>query len=302
MNLKQTIKKARDYLGSIWLSSIIKRLEKVDYTSASDRGARLGRIAYILFRKQRRRTLKNLRSIFKEKKTPDQCKGIVLRLFENFFRSGFECIAYSNLPADEKKNYVRIVGKEKLDNALASGRGVVALSAHFGNFLIMMARLSLEEYCVDLLVKKMKDERVEALLQKLRDKLEYHTIYVNGKIQAAKSSMSSLKKNHVLVMLGDQRQKRAGVDVTFLGLPAKAATGPVSFALSCGAPIVPMFMVRNSDNVTHTLFIEDPIEMSISGEKERDLKTNVQKYTNAIEAYVQKYPDQWIWNHKRWTS
>ncbi len=302
MNLKKTGKHVRDYIASIWLSSLIQRVQKVGYPKASAKGARLGHFAHRLLRKQRRLTLQNLSMIFADTKTPDQLKTIVRALFENFFRSGYECMAYSNLSPDDKKAYVQIVGKEHLDEALSLGHGVISLSAHFGNFLIMMSRLSLEGYSVDLLVKKMKDERVEELLRKLRDKLGYNTIYVNEKIQSVKACLASLKKNHVLVLLGDQRQKKAGVDVTFLGLPAKAAAGPISLALSTDARVLPMFMVRNPDGITHTLHIEAPIEIRTTGSKESDISNHVQKYTDTIGSYALKYPDQWIWNHKRWAQ
>ncbi len=90
--------------------------------------------------------------------------------------------------------------------------------------------------------------------------------------------------------------------MTFFGIPANAAAGPISLSLSTGAPVLPMFMVRNQDSITHTLFIEDPLEMSITGSKENDIQTNVQKYTDVIESYVKRYPAQWAWGHNRWAK
>ena len=128
------------------------------------------------------------------------------------------------------------------------------------------------------------------------------SIYVTPKFQSVKASLRSLKNNHVLVLHGDQRQRDGGIDVTFFGIPAKAAAGPISLSLSTGAPVIPMFMVRNQDRITHTLFIEDPLEMSITGSKEDDIRANVQKYTDVIESYVQRYPAQWTWGHSRWAK
>ena len=61
-------------------------------------------------------------------------------------------------------------------------------------------------------------------------------------------------------------------------------------------------MVRNQDGITHTLFIEDPLEISRTGSKEDDIKIHVQKYTDVIQSYVERYPTQWTWDHKRWTK
>jgi KDO2-lipid IV(A) lauroyltransferase len=240
--------------------------------------------------------------VFGGERTPEQLEGIVKLLFEGFFRSAFECVTYANLSLEDRRAYVHLAGKEKLDEALASGRGVISVSAHLGNFLILMGRLAVEGYAVDLVVKKMKDKRVEDRLQTLRNELGYHSIYMNPRIQSAKASLASLKSNHVLVLLGDQRQRQAGVDVTFFGIPTNAAAGPISLSRSTGAPVLPMFMVRNPDGITHTLFIEDPLEMRVGGSKQEDIRTDVQKYTDVIESYVQRYPAQWAWGHNRWTE
>lgn len=295
-------KQVRDYSAAAGFSLVVRWVRKMDYSRASDWGARLGRLGYRLIGNHRRRSLKNLARVFGEERSPHELERIATAMFENFFRSGFECVAYSHLPAVEKKEYVQIIGKEKLDEALGLGRGVIALTAHMGNFLILMTRLALEGYDIDLLVKKMKDKKVEQRLQKLREEFSLNTIYVNPKIQAAKSSLEALKNNHVLVLLGDQKQGEGGVDITFFGMPAKAAAGPISLSISTGAPVLPMFMVRNPDQITHTLVIDAPLELTRTGSKKKDIEINAQKYTDVIQSYVEKYPDQWIWNHKRWAQ
>jgi KDO2-lipid IV(A) lauroyltransferase len=238
--------------------------------------------------------------VFGEEKSFRELNGTAAAMFENFSRSGFECLAYGNLPDSEKREYVQIIGKEKLADALSAGRGVIALSAHMGNFLIMMTRLALEGYSVDLLVKRMEDKRVEERLNNLRKGFGFNSIYLRPPMQSIKTSLRALKDNHVLVILGDQREGQAGVDVTFFGMPATAASGPIALSLSTGAPVLPMFMVRNEDGVTHTLTIEAPLEMSIAGSKEENIRANEQKYTDVIQSYVQRYPVQWAWDHKRW--
>ena len=292
-------RRARDFFASLAIGFLIRSIRRVDYAIASAWGARLGRLAYRLAWIHRRRSLENLTRAFGEEKTPDQLEKLARAFFDGFLRNAAEVVPYGSLPPEGKREYVRIVGKEKLDKALAPGRGVIALSAHLGNFLIMNSRLALEGVPVDLLVKQMKDPGVEDRMENLRRELGYNTIYTKSRIQSARASLASLRGNHVLVVLGDQRPKD-GVDVTFFGMPAKAASGPISLALSTGAPVVPMFMVRNEDHIHHTLFIEDSIEMSITGSKEHDLRTNVQKYTDVIESYVRRYPGQWMWGHKRW--
>ena len=300
--MKEPLKRARDYIASIGLSILIRIVRRVDYRRASAWGARLGRLVYHLVSKNRKRAFENLSRVFGNEKTPDQLEEIVKTCFENFVRSGFELVPYTYLSPEGRREYVHLIGKEKLDRALALGRGVISLSAHLGNFLIMMGRLAVEGYQVELVVKATKNSRIEDRLQSLRKELGYYSIYVAPRIKSVKASLTSLKKNHVLVLHGDQRQRNAGIDVTFFGIPAMAAAGPISLSLSTGAPVIPMFMVRNPDGITHTLFIEDPLELSVTGSKEEDIRVNVQKYTDVIQSYVEKYPTQWTWDHKRWAK
>ena len=299
-DVKKTTKRFRDHISAIGLSFLIALIRRVDYRTASAWGARLGRLAYYVVPRHRRSSLGNLTRVFGDERTPEQLEEIVRSLFEGFFRSAFECVAYGNLSPEDKREVVHVVGKEKLDEALASGRGVISLSAHLGNFLILMSRLAVEGYPVDLVVKEMKDRRVEERMQNLRNDLGYHSIYMNPRIHSAKASLASLKKNHVLVLLGDQKQRQGGIDVTFFGMSANAAAGPITLSRSTGAPVFPMFMVRNQDGMTHTLFVEDPLEMTVTGSKEEDVWTNVQKYTAVIESYVRRHPAQWAWGHSRW--
>jgi len=301
-NMGKISQQLRDYTASMGLSILVRWMRKMDYARASEWGARFGRLGYRLISNHRKRALENLARVFGQEKSPHVRESISATMFENLFRSGFECVAYADLPTGEKKEYVQVIGREKLDEALGLGRGVIALTAHMGNFLILMTRLTIEGYNVDLVVKKMKDRKVEQKLQDLRKELGINTIYVNPKVQSTRASLKALKNNQVLVLLGDQKQRKAGVDVTFFGKPAKAAAGPISLSIATGAPVVPMFMVRNPDKITHTLVIESPLQLTRTGSRKKDIEINVQKYTDVIQSYVQKYPDQWTWNHRRWAQ
>ena len=296
----ESLKRVRDRLISAIASVGILLLRRLDYRRASAWGARMGRLAYLVVGKNRKRASDNLTRVFGDGKTPEQRKEIVKALFENFSRSGFELVPYGLLSPEQRREHVQVVGKEKLDEALSVGRGVIAVSAHLGNFMIIMPRLAADGYHVDFIVKPLRNEIIEQRMQALREELGYHSIYVTPRIQSMKACLRSLKQNRVLVLYGDQRQRQGGIDVTFFGIPAKAAPGPIALALSTGAPVVPMFMVRNPDGFTHTLLIDDPLELVMTGSKEQDIKTNVQAYTDVIQSYIEQYPAHWAWDHKRW--
>ncbi len=294
-------KRVRNRFLSWGFSFLVLLMRRIGYPRASRWGRRVGRVVYHLVPKNRERAFENLERVFGPGEPSVAREAMVKAVFENFVRSAFELVPYGALPPEQKRRYVRLAGKERLDRALSQGRGVIGLSAHLGNFLILTDRLAVEGYPVDLIVKGSKTDGIEERLQALRDELGYCSIYVTPRVQSVRASLRSLKENHVLVLHGDQRQRDGGIEVTFFGIPATAAAGPITFAQSTGAPVLPMFMIRNGDGPTHTLVIEEPLEIDPSvGSKQEVIRVHVQKYTDLIQSYVERYPTQWAWDHKRW--
>jgi KDO2-lipid IV(A) lauroyltransferase len=110
-----------------------------------------------------------------------------------------------------------------------------------------------------------------------------------------------LKNNELLGILPDQdTDKVDGIFVDFLGQQAYTPTGPVSLALATGASIVPCFIVRKKSK--HYLYIEKPLELEVTGNKEADIRINTEKWSYIFEKYIREYPDQWVWMHKRWNT
>ena len=87
--------------------------------------------------------------------------------------------------------------------------------------------------------------------------------------------------------------------MVFFGQKASTAIGPAVLALRTGAPIVPVFIIRENDN-THTIIIEPEIEYEPSGDPDRDIYTITSTFTRIIESYVRRYPSQWPWISNRW--
>ncbi|MDD5436688.1 MAG: lysophospholipid acyltransferase family protein, partial [Candidatus Omnitrophica bacterium] len=91
-----------------------------------------------------------------------------------------------------------------------------------------------------------------------------------------------------------------GVFVDFFGRQAYTPTGPVVLARASGAVLLPVFIIREGRR--HTISIEEPVELVDTGNKEADLISNTQKWSNVVESYVRRYPDQWVWMHRRWKT
>ena len=105
----------------------------------------------------------------------------------------------------------------------------------------------------------------------------------------------------MFVLLDQNFGSQGGIYVDFFGQKAATATGPVIFALRTGAPIVPMFTIREGKE-KHRVIIEEPMELIKKETDEETIYFNTVRITNLIEKYIRKYPDERGWMHRRWKS
>jgi KDO2-lipid IV(A) lauroyltransferase len=89
--------------------------------------------------------------------------------------------------------------------------------------------------------------------------------------------------------------------VKFLGRWACTNKGLALLALKTGAPVIPLFSIRQNDG-RYCIIFEDEVKPIHTGDKTKDIEENTALYTRIIERYVQKYPDQWFWFHRRWKT
>lgn len=258
-------------------------------------------IAWLFVVRQKKIAHESLRIAFGREKSEEELNRIVKQCFSNLGRGMIELIYFMGHPWMIKEKVV-FEGKEHLDRAFAQGRGVIAVSAHFGNFPLMLVRCVQEGYKTNAIIRPTRDEDVEKYFQQQRTKLGLNTVYAHPRKQCVDTSLKVLRNNELLFIPLDQNFGSAGgVFVEFFGQKAATATGPVVFARRTKAPVVPMFVVRQSDD-THKIIVEPPLEMEERGDDDETILINTAKITKLIEKYVRKYPDEWGWMHRRWKS
>ncbi|TRZ95377.1 hypothetical protein D4R78_03920 [bacterium] len=257
-------------------------------------------LGYFLVRKKRKIALESLNIALGQEKTRDEIVKIAKECFVCMAKGGVELIYLVDRPHLLKKR-VQIIGRDNLDVALARDKGVILISAHFGNFPIMLARLGLEGYNVTSIMRPMRNNYVEKLFSTKRKRFNIKTIYSQPRKVCIELTIKSIRDNELVFVLLDQNFGTGGVFVDFFGRKAATATGPLVLARRTKAAIVPCFMVRQRDD-THKIIIEPPFEQEEKGSYQENLIANIQGLTNIIEAYIRKYPEQWGWIHRRWKS
>ncbi len=246
------------------------------------------------------RSLSNLNFAFKDEMGFFKRVSIARRSLANFFKMVWETAYVCNLSSEEIKKFVDILGKENLDRALAKKKGVLALSAHFGTFTLIGARLVAEGYTYNLIRRPFKDEDVESVTSSWMENLGYRLIPQRPYIRCVKLTLSALKEGGIVGIVADENKRRGGVFVDFFGELASTAKGPAKFALATDAPVVPMFMQRKDGKLT--LRIMPEVSLKKTGDTKRDVLENTALFTKIIEKEIRRYPCHWFWTKKRWKT
>jgi KDO2-lipid IV(A) lauroyltransferase len=253
-------------------------------------------LAYLAVGRQRKMVLRNLATAFPGLSETDR-RLIARRMYRNLGRNAAEFVVFGKLSESNKiDDIVEVVGKTHLDKAYAEGRGVLLLTAHLGNWELLGGWLVKMGYRLTALARKVSYRRYEDVLESLRKDSGFESIDRDN----TREILRRIKKGHLIAILSDQDiPKLDGVYVSFLGTLAYTPTGIVLLALKTGAPIVPMFIIRQTGG-RHRIAFRRPLELVRTGQRSWDILLNTIGYTNVIEEMVRAYPEQWMWFHNRW--
>jgi KDO2-lipid IV(A) lauroyltransferase len=230
----------------------------------------------------------------------EQIRMIAERTFILMGEFLLEMIVYAvkDMPVER---YVRVEGEEHLKKAVSRGKGVVCVTAHFGNFPLMMYALAKKGYNVNTMLRPLRDERTGALLKKIMDERGVKPVFSHPRKQAVFDSLKCLERGELLFVLMDQNFGSGGIWVKFFGELAATPVGPMVLAARADSAIVPMYITRESSG-RHVVHIEPMVERSKKSDPDEALFEDVRDMTRRIEAWVRQYPAQWSWLHRRWKA
>ncbi len=261
-------------------------------------------LVYFLLSRMRNTAMHTLAIAFGKEKSQSELKKICKDCFYNAGRGVIELGVFTERPALIKETFTfEGNSRENLDAALKEGHGVIGISAHFGNFPMMLLFLAQMGYPTNAIIRPSRDEIIEKDFQASRSRLGLKTVHSYPREACVTQSLKALRDKELLVVLLDQNTgSKSGVYVDFFGQKAGTATGPIIFAMRTGAPLLPIFTLRVGDSDTHTVVIEKHFYLEQKATDEETIQYNVQKLTNIIEGYIRKYPHEWGWMHRRWKS
>ncbi len=260
-------------------------------------------VAFWMLKRMRKHAAESLQIALGKEKSEQELRDICKKCFYNLGQ-GFVELAYCIYHPKMITTNMRFAGdsQKNLDAALKEGKGIVAFTAHFGNFSLMFSYLAQMGYPTNAIMRPSRDEKLEKPLNDLRTKVGIKTILTVPRTVCVSQTIRALRNNEIVIIPMDQNNgSKAGVFVEFFGRPAGTASGPVIFAMRTGSPILPIFTVRTGED-THEVIVEPHFYLENQGSDEETIQFNIQKITSIIERYIRKYPQEWGWMHRRWKS
>lgn len=260
---------------------------------ALGRGARLGRLWHRLDRRHRRLAEENIRLGLGL--DPAAAARTARETFEHLGRTLAEFAVAARRPGELLSGFT-VEGLERLREAAAAGRGVFLLSGHCGNWELLGARIA-REIPLTNLARAMSNPLVDADIRARRASAGVRTLDARD---ATRGILRLLRGGEAVGVLLDQSAlRRERVFVPFLGRPASTSFGLAMLAIKTGAPVLPVFGVREPGGA-HRAWIDDPIAPAEEGTREERIGVTTARYTAAIEGFVRRHPAQWFWVHDRW--
>ena len=260
-------------------------------------GRRFGTVAFMVNRKRRLIAYANLKSAFASEKSPQELRRITKKVYQNMVQTFMEILNLTKVNKHYTDKYVEIINFERIQDAAGSGRGCVLLTAHFGDWELLSLTSAIVGFPILVLVREQKMKRMNELLNALR---ESKGCKVVRKGMETRDILKALRGGGIVGILADQDAGRNGVFVDFFGRPTSTHSGAMEMAAHTGCIILPNFIVRTAGPY-HKVYLEKYIEVPKEA-GEAEIRKAVQAYMSVLEAYVRKYPEQWLWLHKRWKS
>lgn len=256
-------------------------------------GRQLGRLAWHVVRRERKKALRNLAIAFPEW-SDAQRRATIRAMFRHFGMSLFELAWLPNLNVARREETTTVDGIERILELLDAGRGVIQFTAHCGNWEWLSYVMGTYGRPVSVLQRERDDPGMNHYITALRAKAGVRTID-RGTSSSAREMIAAVRKGGMLAFVLDQNIRTLSVKVPFFGKAALTPVGPVQFAIRTEAMVSICYIHRLPDGRHHATFLE-PFQCR----KDDDPTELAARITAAYEEQIRRHPEQWVWMHDRW--
>ncbi len=216
---------------------------------------------------------------------------------------GWMAAEFARFPRYTRENIEDVLildGNENFLDGQRRGKGVLYLTGHIGAWELSSFAHALYGFPLHYMARPLDNALVDKLVNRYRCSSGNEPIFKN---ESARALLKILKEAGTVGILADQNtMPDEGVFVDFFGKSACTTTGIARVALHTGAAVVPGYAYWDASIGTYRLRFEPAVELVRTGNTERDIFVNTQRFAKVIEEIIRKYPEQWVWVHARWKT
>lgn len=283
--------------AAVWL--LVRSLQVLPRPLARAAAITLGYAVYVLHPRLRGVGMCNL-----EIAMPALPKRARRKIVRGVFVSlGRQLAEFCRFPKYTKENVNEVIiydGIENFEAARARGKGVLFLTAHIGGWEISSFMHSLHGHAMHIVARGLDNPYVDRLVT------QYRTLHGNqifDKDDYARGLLAAIHNGETIGILMDTNMTPPqGIFADFFGTPACTASGLARVALKTDAAVLPGFAVWDKNLRKYRLHMAPALELIRSGDTEADIAANTTLFNRVLEDVVRKYPDQWLWVHRRWKT
>jgi KDO2-lipid IV(A) lauroyltransferase len=255
----------------------------------------IGRAFYWFDGPHRRRAMRNLHAAF-PLRSRSECRAIARGMFSHFGRLLTVFLKFSTMTPQQMLARVSFDGEERVRAAHAQGKGALLFTGHFGFWEINALVHAVALKPMSVLARPLDNPLLHQLLESTRRKTGNAVIYRRGAIRRV---LRALESNEAVAVLIDQHIHTAdAVYVDFFNRPAATTSALAALALRTGAPVVPVFALPLPGGRFRMVY-EHAVDPPAADDPDA-VREFTQRCTDVLEMYVRRYPELWLWMHRRW--
>jgi Kdo2-lipid IVA lauroyltransferase/acyltransferase len=259
-------------------------------------GRTLGRFVFWPLGYRKEVTLSNLRRAFPEK-SESEIVAIARGAYENIGISLLEFVWFPKMSREQLGKMVHFDKPDVVQGAYDKGKGLIILTAHFGNWELMGQSFIVRfGFLVNGLAKTQSNPFVNRSINKRRSRVGNRVIQMETSLREV---LRALRNGEAVGLVADQAAPKENVPIEFFGTMVPTHQGPSALCLKLGSPMVSVFSVRRSDGLYDAIVQEVPSQ-DLKGDSEENINELTRRHVKILEDIIRKYPDQWLWQHKRW--
>lgn len=290
----------REQIEYLLVVAVARSLGRMPRPMARRLAEGLAWLVYMCFGRLRRVGERNLQLALPEVDSQERRDQLLRGVYRHL---GWQLVEFCRMPrytAANVQDWIHTEGMEHYQSACAKGKGVLVLTGHLGAWELSSFYHSLLGFPMGMVIRRLDNRLLDEFVNGIRC---LHGNYVLHKDDFGRGLMMAMRKGDAVGILMDTNMTPPqGVFARFFGIEACTASGLAHIALKTGAAVLPGFMVWEPAERRYVLRFGPELEFVRTGQPKEDVLAATQRCNDVLESWIRRYPDQWLWIHRRWKT